>query len=1002
MRVFKKISLVAGAIAIFAIDFSLPAAPVVRESHAGPLVRDETDRSSGFLVNIWRTSDGLPANEIEDLKQTPDGYLWMGTVQGLVRFDGVRFQTFFNTPTGPRYGTRIGPLEIDSRGLLWFVPDEVGVFRRDPSAFTETLTNGVLRNRAVNLCSDGKTNMMWVDLNGRLGEFSIEKPDDAQPIKGGGSTAASRWVRDFEGKMWLANLRNLKMYQKGKWRNIDTSGSSSSMAVAPRRAGGLWIARDAKLRFVTAQEKTREVATFPWIGESRVTCLLEDSRRRLWIGTIDHGLFCYSDGKFTHVAPTASGILCLLEDRNGNLWAGTRGNGLVRVSQRQFFMCDRSSGLNNEFVRSLAQDKDGRVWLLTAEKGLGWWQNGQWHELDQAEGWTGHDSLSIFPLNDGGVVISTIRRGLWRQSDGKFSRVQLGPKGPKEPIADLLEDRKKRIWMVTDNTGIFCWETNQCSCYSTNQGLPSMYIRRILEDAAGEIWAGDWEGGIVRWNGARWETARAQSGHRDAVRSMATAENTLWIGTSSGGLLRFKNGETTRVSTEQGLPDNCIQQLLLDGEWLWGSTPHRLFRISIKQLNSVMDGKADGIDAIVYGRSDGLPDVSFANWSDPRCWRAANGELWFATANGAIHFQPSQLQETEPPQVLLEQTLLDGKPILIKALQQLRPGPGRLEFRFTAPCLTAPERIRFRYQLTGVDSDWVEGETGRTATYGSVPAGNHVFRVMASSPEGVWNVQPATIALAVHPFFWQTNWFLAAVAAAIAGGAVWIFRRTTVRRLNFRLERMRQQNALNRERTRIAQDIHDELGANLTSIGLLADMGARHKADPVAVTRELDQISQTARESVVAMDAIVWALNPRNDSLDNFANYIAEFTREFFRPTQLRTRLELPANLPPHPLATETRHQLFLLVKESFNNIVRHAEATEVNLELACDNDHLRLIVADNGRGLSGKTEGEGRDGLANLRERIERLGGTLEIGSNNGQGTRLEFVLPLGKFSLN
>lgn len=254
----------------------------------------------------------------------------------------------------------------------------------------------------------------------------------------------------------------------------------------------------------------------------------------------------------------------------------------------------------------------------------------------------------------------------------------------------------------------------------------------------------------------------------------------------------------------------------------------------------------------------------------------------------------------------------------------------------------------------------------------------------------------ATVALAVHPYFWQSNWFLAAVAATVAGGGVWLFWRANVRRLARRVERLRQQHAVDQERARIAQDIHDELGANLTSIGLLADMGVRHQGDPPALLRDLDHISQTARTSVAAMDAIVWALNPRNDSLDHFANYVAQFTRDFFQPTQLRTRLELPADLPTQPLTTEIRHQLFLLVKESFNNIARHSQATEVRLELACENSHLRLTIADDGKGLPERAAGEGQDGLANLRERIERLGGRLQVTSGPDQGTRLDFILPL------
>jgi signal transduction histidine kinase/ligand-binding sensor domain-containing protein len=987
-------------VALGVVSGTLLSAPIpsTREELSTALLRAEADPTSEFMIRIWRTGDGLPVNDIHELKETSDGYLWLGTYQGLARFDGVRFQTFFTTPTGLRYGTRVGPLEIDGQGRLWVAPDQAGMACLDASGFTDVLTNGaVMQSRAVSLCSDGGTGMMWVDANGGMGRIEIDQRSQVERIKGEASSA-SRWMRDVTGKLWLVSPRSLKTFQNGKWRDIVVPGNAHMMAT-PRRAGGMWIAREAKLRYVTADGTTREVATFPWIGQSRVNCLLEDHHQRLWIGTVDQGLFCYSSGQFKQVVPTSSSISCLLEDNDDNIWAGTRGRGLIRLRQRQFFMHDLRSGLANDFVRSISQDQKGGIWLLTAEGGLGCWRNGVWHNLGQEEGWPGYDSLCVLPTNDGSVWVSTVRRGLWRSFNGQFNKRELGPKAPREPIMDLLEDRQGRLWMVTDNSGVFCLEGNKLTGYSTGEGLPSGLIRRIVEDEAGDLWAGDWQGGIARLKDRRWELARKQSGHQDAVRCMVASEGALWIGTSAGGLLRLKEGKTARISMEQGLPDACIQQLLLDGRGsLWGSTPHRLFRIPLQQLNKVADGHQQQVEAITYGRSDGLPDVSFAAWCDPRCWRTTDGELWFATANGAIHCQPSNLQESKPPQVLVEQTLLDGKPVLTAELQRLRLRPERLEFRFTAPCLTAPERVRFRYQMTGWDTDWVDAGTTRSAAYTSLPAGEHVFRVMASSPEGHWSLQTASVGLAVHPYFWQTNWFLVAIAAATAGSGVWIVRRATVRRLSLRVERLRQQRAVDQERARIAQDIHDELGANLTSIGLLADMGTRHKANPVAVSRELGQISQTARESVAAMDAIVWALNPRNDSLDHFANYVSQFTRDFFRPTQLRTRLELPTDLPKQPMATETRHQLFLLVKESFNNIVRHAQATEVQLGLTCENGRLHLTIADNGRGLSSEPKGEGQDGLANLRERIERLGGTLRIDSEPGRGTKLEFMLPLTK----
>ncbi|HOX57743.1 MAG TPA: two-component regulator propeller domain-containing protein [Candidatus Paceibacterota bacterium] len=977
---------------------SAAAAPARREEPPPPPVRAPADAGAEFVISFWRTGEGLPVNDVRDLAETPDGYLWLGTHHGLVRFDGARFETFLRTPTGQRYGTRVGPLEIDGQGRLWLAPDEVGLIRLDSSGFSELLTNGAfLRNRAESLCSDGTNTILWVDDEGGLGQVSTEPPNKASHLAGPAS-GASRWVRDYAGQLWLASPLSLQLYQAGQWRDAAVPGSAS-MVVAPRRAGGLWVAREAKLRFVRADGSRGEVTDFPWRGQSRVTCMREDRRGRLWIGTVSQGLYCYAASEFSHVMPTASSIACLLEDRQDNIWVGTRGGGLARVRQRQFFVCDLRSGMRNEFVRSLAQDRAGRMWIVTTEGALGWWHEGAWHELERA-GRPRLDALAVCPGRDGGVWISTARRGLWRWSEGRAPERALDAGALQEPAVDLLEDRRGRLWMVTDSSGIYCLNGANLTGYRAEQGLPGRFVRCVIEDEAGQIWAADWRGGIARFQGPDWELVRQPSGHRDMVRSLVALDGALWIGTDAGGLLRFKEGHTARISVDQGLPDNCIQQLLPDGQgFLWGCTPYRLFRIPLDQLNTVMDGRQEAVLAMTYGRGDGLPETSFGDWHDPRCWRTAEGELWFATANGAIHFNPNDLGEGKSPQVLLEQVLLGGKPVRGEALQRLRPGRGRLEFQFTAPCLTAPERIRFRYQLTGVDADWVEAGTARSATYGSLPAGDHVFRVQASTPEGGWNSRPATVALSVHPYFWQSHWFFAAVVAALAGGGVWLWRRATVRRLAHRLERLRQQHAVDQERARIAQDLHDELGANLTSIGLLADMGARHKADPAVLTRDLDHISQTARESVSAMDAIVWALNPRNDSLDNFANYVAQFTRDFFRPTQVRTRLDLPANLPEQPMATETRHQLFLLVKESFNNIVRHAAATEVRLELACANGQLRLTIADNGKGLPEQAAGAGQNGLVNLRERIGRLGGALRVESQPGRGTQLDFTLPLATF---
>lgn len=809
----------------------------------------DTAAASEFVTSNWRTSDGLPANDILDLRETADGYLWVGSYQGLVRFDGLHFKSYFNTPVGQRFSARVGPLELDTKGRLWIAPDEVGVLRRDVDGFTEALTNGTsLKARPVSLCSDGQNKFFWVDLAGNAGWFSTDNPEQAQTIAGAKASIASRWIRDYEGKMWLADQRALKRYEEGVWKTVEVAGTAT-MVVTPRRDGGMWIARDAQLRFVTAGGVEREVSDFPWKGLSRVTCMFEDRWKRVWIGTLGEGLFYYADGQIKHALTTASSISCLLDDEHDNIWAGTRGGGLFRIRPRQFFVSNRATGLQNEFVRSLAEDKAGHVWMSCADGRLGWWDKGMWHAVTEEDGWRHFDSLCLLPARDGSVWISTMHRGIWRWVNGKVTRQRLAGKLPNEPVEDFLEDGKERLWMVTDNSGLYCFDGHKVAHYGVQEGLPSKHIRALAEDETGAVWAGDWEGSLARFSNHHWETMRKPSGHADSVRCLVASKDGIWVGTSNGGLLRYKDGKTVRISMEQGAPDFCVQQLIVDEQGrVWGGTSHQLFQISINQVNELAAGKRQKVDAITYGHSDGLPDVSFASLCDPKSCRAADGQLWFATASGALHFQPSALRASKPPQAAIDETLWDGKTVGASVVEHLRPGAGRLEFRYTAPCLTAPERVRFRYQLVGVDSDWVDAGNVRAATYASLPAGKHTFRVMASSPEGVWSPVSASIDVVVHPYFWQTDWFIALVAAAAAGGVVWLVRRATVRRLRTRLAQLHQLQAIDRERTRIAQDIHDELGANLTSIGLLADIGKRHKFDSSVVSRDLSHLRYGTRK----------------------------------------------------------------------------------------------------------------------------------------------------------
>lgn len=963
-----------------------------------------TDGEFNFIVQTWRTSEGLPANVILHIAQTPDGYLWLATTHGLVRFDGVRFESYLTTRTPHRFGTRIEGLDVDSGGRLWIVAEQRGVLAHHRGRFLEFHTNApALTHPTASLRNDPEGGVWVLDARGNLARLPAPTPGEIESVDFTLGTDA-QLLRDGAGGIWAVSPRTVSGVITGRWANV-LQPAAEIMAAGAARNGGLWLALDGRLQRLGADRRLEAFEAFPWpAGATRVTCGFEDHQGAVWIGTSSRGLFRRANGVISQVMATPRAINCLAEDAEGNLWVGTRGGGVAQVRRRVFHVVDSRVGLDNEYINTVAEDGAGRVWLATEENGLGWFAGGRWHPVSRDQGWPGHNVLCLAPTAAGDLWLATPGQGVWRAENNRLVRARVNPALPTATPRCAHVSRDGTLWLVMDDLAVFSVVEERAQRHGYRNGLGSVRIRAIAEDADGGIWVGSWHGGLWRYSGSRWEEMRPEQANTEAVRAMVfDARGNLWMATAGAGLLRFRERQTARIAVPQGLPGEEIEQVLLDGDTLWFATGRGLFHASIEQLNAVAEGLRAQVEVLRHGQNEGLPDLHFTGRMQPRSWRTQSGQLWFATANGAVCFHPAELPANEPPpRAILESVLINGRPRDRDLPAALRSDARRLEFRFTAPNFSAPERVRFRYQLSGVDETWVECGAERSATYASLPFGTHSFRVEACSAAGEWGPTAESAPLVVQPFFWQTQWFIALVAASVAGGLVWAARRATLLRLRRRLKRLEQEHALERERARISQDIHDELGANLTTIGLLADMGGRHQADPPALRRDLTQISEVARGTASAMDAIVWALNPRNDTLDHFANYIGQFTKDFFRPTAIRTRLDFPATLPEQPMSANTRHNLFLAVKEALNNVVRHAKATEVRLSLHTRDGTLRLSIEDNGKGLPGTPVAEGQDGLAGMRDRVESLGGTLAIEPARDGGTRLAFAVPLAKLNAN
>jgi len=623
------------------------------------------------------------------------------------------------------------------------------------------------------------------------------------------------------------------------------------------------------------------------------------------------------------------------------------------------------------------------------------------------------DSLSVWSVvvdRRGQLWAGTLGAGLFSWQQGAVTRAP-GAETLHPVILALHEDRQGQLWAGTP-AGLFARQGDGTwRRLGPAEGFPERPVQALASDASGALWVGTQGAGLIRWSGGR-VTAFGQAEGRpgdDVSSLLADGEGTLWVGTPGQGLWRLKEGHWTCFTRREGLVSNQIGYLLDDGAGhLWIGSSLGLARAPLQALHDFAEGRTNFIPFRTYGRPDGLPTRECTLGSQPGALRARNGTLWFPTIKGLASVQPSRLQPNPiPPPVVIEEVRVDGQPRFesgprTPAISEvvLSGGQERLDVAYTSLNLAAPERARFRYRLENHEDEWVEGVNTRVARYPKLPPGRYRFHVTACNEDGVWNESGASLDVLVKPVFWRTHWFLGSVGAGLLALIVGSVHYVSTQRLQRQLERMRQLEAIEKERARIARDIHDQLGASLTQISLLGEMVEGDSHEPAEVQAHGRQITQTARETHRALDEIVWTVNPSNDTLEGLVNYVCKYAQEYFTVAGLRYRLEVPPSLPQVSITPELRHNVFLAAKEAVTNVVRHAQASAAWVRLHLEPRAFVLEIEDNGRGLAGMdTErARTRHGLKNMRKRLEDVGGQFEMTTGREGGLLIRLKAPLNQ----
>lgn len=936
-----------------------------------------------FGLQSWQTDNGLPGNIVHAIAQTPDGYLWVGTDGGLARFDGIRFQTFPIADAHPGPGQQINALCVDKQGRLWVATGN-GLLGQLIDGRFEALPSEInpLAAPVIALVPDPAGGVWALDASGRLSRLLDEL-----------ATANVQGIREIavgeDGRAWTNDGTALRRFQDGRWEEVFRP-AGGVLRMGARRAGGVWVIANHRLLAVGPEGRVQDFAPLPWeSGATEVRQLFEDRQGGLWIGTNRKGLCRFVDGQFLPVQTSQNNILSISQDSEDSIWVGLQGGGLNRLNQHQIGSFDR--GLTNEVVLSVAQDREGRIWASTLFGGLGFLRGDIWESLGASEGWEGGEGRAatcLSPKPDGRMWIGTMDRGLFFWENGRLSTFELSDKMPTGGIDALFTDSRERLWIGTSSSGLLCLEQGKITRFTKADGLPEEDIRAMAEEGSGVLWIGmGGKGSLATWKDGQIQAMPASLWPGFPIRVIVpSADGVVWIGTVGGGLFRLKENRLTRMTARDGLPSETVSQLLIDSDGrLWGGTDQGLFRASLRDLNAFAEGDTRSVAFDLFGRGDGLRALQFMGGYQPVSWKARDGTFWMATVKGLVTFHPSQIRpRPQPPIAIIEEVTCNGLVTSARDGLDLPPGVEELRIQFTSPGLSAPERLRFRHKLDGVDPDWVEGGTGRTATYRNLPPGRHLFRVGVSDPSQAGEGRMASLSFTVAPEFWQTSWFFAGAAAAAAAALVLGIRWGMIRRLRRRLQLVEQHQALEEERMRIARDLHDDVGSNLSSIVLLSQMC------PAPAPAELADIRRVASETIDALRDIVWFINPAYDSLGDLIERMKGACSDLL--PGLPNTFECGTIPADTKLAPVFRRNLLPAFKESLHNAAQHSGATRIGIRADLSDGVFCFSISDNGTGFDESNVTLG-NGLRSLRRRAAELGGEVRIEAGpDGSGTRVTF----------
>jgi ligand-binding sensor domain-containing protein/signal transduction histidine kinase len=963
---------------------------------AGPPDPPVPAASLPFSRRVWVTADGLPEDFAQALAQTPDGYLWIGSSGGLVRFDGVRF-TVFDADNEPAIrDDSVYCLLVAHDGALWGGTEGGGLFRVSAGKFrgfgpAEGLTNGFVR-----VIFEDRSRNLWVGTDDGLFRMEGDHLSRVDQRDGVPHVAVHSIWQDADGRILVGGSGLLVLSGRDceYYTSPESLADNSIRTIRQTRDGAIWIGTITGLRRLPHGLAGNPFAVPKLIRDANVDFLMESRRRGvLWIGTYGKGLIRYENGRMDRFAAPAwlphDNVLAIFEDAEDNVWVGTQG-GMERLSPSD---AETITTLDYapQSINTVYQDPRGPLYVAVL--------NGQLFRV------AGH---GLVP-----VALPAALAGI--------------------PVRNAFRDSRGALWIGTDGQGAFRLNGSAVSRYTMSNGLVNDFIRAFLEDGEGNLWIGT-DGGLSRFhdgafqnfdarNGLAYGSVRALACDGDGSILVATdgglsrfragafqpdlvldrlrgekiwsifpdGRGGLWIGSHGAGLFLAKNGELAHWTTANGLPTNTIHFIAAasDGR-LWMSGPGGVISAASGDLERMADAGTGTLALRVYGAADGLATTQMNGGVQPAGAVSRDGVFWFPSTRGVVSIRPQPAVPQPAPPVLIEGALADDRPVPFERDIQLRPGSGKLEIRYTAIRLRAPELTRFKYWLENFEKDWTDAGQRRVAYYTNVPPGTYRFHVVAYGLNDPTHASERILEVRWEPHFYETGWFAGLIAIAV-GGACWGAYRLHVRNIRKRFA------AVLEERNRLAREMHDTLIQGCVGVSaLLEAASSAQSVSPDIATELLDRARQEVRTTVDEARAAVWDLRRSAGEWSDLGSEVSRLGNRVSMETGIPVSVTVSGT--PVAVAEDAGRSMVMLIREALHNAVRHAAPTQLSVAVGFSVQELSIEVYDNGRGFESDTAGgaEGHYGLLGMRERVSRLGGDLELESALGHGTRVRLHVPL------